>query len=134
MIRVEHVQKWLSILRSPDYLKIENRLYTLNGNQPRLCVWGAACEAYRLDGNDLEWVKFECDDWRPVIGGRWHHSKIAPRTVVKWLYDSEPDPYCLIESGGVKTQKPVAQVNDAFNMSLPEIADNLERYWLRENS
>lgn len=114
------MRKWLTVLRDSSTRQTFNQLRDADG---RMCALGAACEAYRLDGNDFEWANQQ-------------GACVLPDRVAEWLGlycddfnadmegDVISDPLVRVASGNYYK---VSRLNDSRCFSLSAIADVIER-------
>ena len=124
-----NAQKWVDALRSGKYTQTRGVLRNDEGNEPKFCCLGVACDLYAKETNVDGWQKIETGVntlYRFVSEGSSSEAAL-PRPVAEWLglnsVEGEFDP----ELAGLKVSTLIA-LNDDCNMryNFKKIADIIE--------
>lgn len=121
----EVVEKWVAALRSMEYRQARKRLRI----EDRYCGLGVLCELHRREFGG-EWVPAEttADGETAYLyrGGRFQ----PPPAVLEWV-DENVGRKTIVIDGAPYT---LAELNDLLHMNFNDIADLIERRWLRRRS
>ncbi len=118
---------WLEALRSGEYTQGRNSLKREVGpDAARHCCLGVACEVYKRETGEGEWVRHGEDlefTVRDDTGVDFSWSQL-PAPVAEW-FDLDVNPY-VFEDRGQRERDSLAGLNDA-GRSFREIADIIEQ-------
>lgn len=122
--------KLLAALRSGEYTQGKGSLRTGGeGDEPKHCCLGVACDVYRKETGQGEWRHVEDTEWRFYTpDGLWAWAAL-PKAVAEWYGVSWSE---MIGGGDLKVKPPgpvneryVSYLNDT-GRSFEEIADLIE--------
>lgn len=116
----ENIRKWVDALRSGEFEQGRSRLRHNDRDRDRYCCLGVACEVYRRETGNGEWLTGLHGLWFEV-DGRTPEEHYLHEHVVEWL--------------GVDRVSPMAAGLSLTNLNdngatFSAIADLIEREWL----
>lgn len=126
----ENIRKWVKALRSGEYKQTQKRLATVDrdGNVSYCCL-GVACEVYgKTERREQE---LNQHSRRVVFDGS---DAVLPESVQQWLGLTEGHPGVLSDrtySDGELVPEGLAVLNDDRGWDFDQIADAIERTWLK---
>ena len=124
-----NAQKWVDALRSGKYKQTREALRNDEGNEPKFCCLGVACDLYAKETNVDGWQKIETgvNTLYKFVSEESSSEAALPRPVAEWLglnsVEGEFDP----ELAGLKVSTLIA-LNDDHDMryDFKKIADIIE--------
>ena len=124
-----NAQKWVDALRSGKYTQTRGALRNDEGNNPKFCCLGVACDLYAKETNVDGWRKIETglNTLYKFVSDESSSEDALPESVAEWLglnsVEGEFDP----ELAGLKVSTLIA-LNDDHDMryDFKKIADVIE--------
>ena len=78
----ENVKKWVDVLRSGKYK--QGRLYLRRADNDRFCCLGVACDLYRKETGEGEWI-LGTQSYYVFENENGNATNVLPSKVKKWL-------------------------------------------------
>ena len=123
-----NAQKWVDALRSGEYKQTRESLRNDEGNEPKFCCLGVACDLYAKETNVDGWQKIETgvNTLYKFVSEESSSEAALPRPVAEWLglnsVEGEFDP----ELAGLRVCTLIALNDDRDRYDFKKIADIIE--------
>lgn len=117
----DNMKKWVAALRSDKY---EQGSGCLRSRREKYCCLGVACDVYRCETGNGEWIKESDGDvsYSFIVGGDIAGGYLS-QTVANWLGVWAVNPFLQFPEGSISA----SFANDNRRSSFGAIADAVER-------
>ena len=122
-----NAQKWVDALRSGKYVQTRGALRNDEGNEPKFCCLGVACDLYAKETNVDGWQKIETgvNTLYTFVSDESSSEDALPKPVAYWLGLTSVDGEFNPEIAGLRVNTLIA-LNDNFRFDFKKIADVIE--------